>query len=87
MINHRRLLHLTEVRKYTKIIVIRTIVRCVFMAKVGRPKGTNNKNITVSMRMDKQTKERLEKYCEKMHVVKSEALRQAISLLTKDLED
>ena len=57
------------------------------MAKVGRPKGTNNKNITVSMRMDKQTKERLEKYCEKMHVVKSEALRQAITLLTKDMED
>ena len=57
------------------------------MAKVGRPKGTNNKNITVSMRMDKQTKERLEKFWEKMHVVKSEALRQAISLLTIDLED
>lgn len=57
------------------------------MAKVGRPRGTNNKDVTVSMRMDKQTKERLEKYCEKMQVVKSEALRQAIMLLTADLED
>ena len=57
------------------------------MAKVGRPRGTNNKDVTVSMRMDKQTKARLEKYCEKMQIVKSEALRQAINLLTADLED
>ena len=57
------------------------------MAKVGRPRGTNNNDVTVSMRMDKQTKARLEKYCEKMQVVKSEALRQAIMLLTADLED
>lgn len=56
------------------------------MKKVGRPKGTNNKDVTISMRMDKATKARLEAYCEKMHIAKSEALRQAIALLTADLD-
>ncbi len=54
------------------------------MGKVGRPKGTNNKDITISMRMDKATKERLEKYCEKAKVAKSVALRHAIDLLDEE---
>lgn len=51
------------------------------MARTGRPKGTNNKEIICSMRMDVATKQRLEAYCEKMHMAKSEALRHAIDLL------
>ncbi len=54
------------------------------MGKVGRPKGTNNKDITISMRMDKATKDRLEKYCDKMKVAKSVALRHAIELLDEE---
>ena len=54
------------------------------MARTGRPKGTNNKDIICSMRMDAATKERLEEYCKRMNVVKSEALRHAIDLLDKD---
>lgn len=54
------------------------------MGKVGRPRGTNNKDVTISMRMDKKTKERLEAYCEKMKIAKSEALRHAIDLLTEE---
>lgn len=57
------------------------------MGKVGRPKGINNKDITISMRMDKETKARLELYCEKMKIAKSEALRQAIGLLTVEEAD
>lgn len=36
------------------------------------------------MRMDKETKERLDAYCEKMQIAKSEALRQAIQMLTEE---
>lgn len=51
------------------------------MARTGRPKGTNNKNVICSLRMDETTKKRLEEYCEKKQVVKSVALRRAIDLL------
>ena len=54
------------------------------MARTGRPKGTNNKDIICSMRMDAATKQRLEEYCKKMNVVKSEALRHAIDLLAQE---
>ena len=52
----------------------------------GRPKGTNNKDIICSMRMDAATKQRLETYCKKMNVAKSEALRHAIDLLDEGIE-
>lgn len=54
------------------------------MGKPGRPRGTNNKDVICSMRMDKETKERLDAYCEKMQIAKSEALRQAIQMLTEE---
>ena len=54
------------------------------MARTGRPKGTNNMDIICSMRMDAATKERLESYCKKMNIVKSQALRHAIDLLDEE---
>ena len=48
------------------------------MAKVGRPKGDNNKEYNYTIRLDESTKKRLEAYCEKMHIAKSEAIRKAI---------
>lgn len=54
------------------------------MARTGRPRGTNNKEIICSMRMDESTKKRLETYCERMNMAKSEALRHAIDLLNEE---
>ncbi len=48
------------------------------MAKVGRPKGTNNKDTIISLRLDKDTKKALETYCKKNHIRRSEALRRAL---------
>ena len=49
------------------------------MGRPGRPRGTNNKDVICSMRMDKETKERLDAYCEKMQIA-----RQAIQMLTEE---
>ena len=59
----------------------------MIMARTGRPKGTNNKEIICSMRMDAATKARLEAYCEKMNMAKSEALRHAIDLLAEEVAE
>lgn len=56
----------------------------IHLARTGRPKGTNNKDIICSMRMDAATKSRLEEYCKKMDMAKSEALRHAIDLLAEE---
>ena len=49
------------------------------MKKMGRPKGTNNMDYVYSIRLDKKTSERLEKYCDLKNVLKSEAIRTAIN--------
>lgn len=54
------------------------------MKKLGRPKGENNKECICSIRMEEQTIKRLETYCKKKNIVKSEAIREAINLLIKD---
>lgn len=54
------------------------------MGKMGRPKGNNNKECICSIRMDEQTLKRLEVYCEKMGILKSQAIREAINILTLD---
>lgn len=53
------------------------------MARVGRPKGDNNKNYNYTIRLDDSTRRRLEAYCVRMQVQKSEAVRQAIILLSE----
>lgn len=56
------------------------------MVNIGRPKGKNNKEYVYSLRMDEDTKKRLEDYCKRMHVPKSDALREAIQRLTQKLD-
>lgn len=56
------------------------------MGNVGRQKGDNNKDYNYTFRMDLVTRIRLEKYCEKMQIQKSEAIRKAIEFLTDDNE-
>lgn len=54
------------------------------MKKMGRPKGDNNMEKVCTIRMDESTLARLEAYCEKMSVAKSEAIREAINKLVDD---
>ena len=56
------------------------------MARVGRPKGDNNKDYNYTIRLDDATRNRLEAYCVKMQIQKADAIRQAIMLLP-DSED
>ena len=56
------------------------------MGNAGRPKGDNNNDYNYTFRMDSLTRIRLEKYCEKMQIQKSEAIRKAIDFLTDDNE-
>ncbi len=51
------------------------------MGNAGRPKGENNKNYNYTIRMDESTRQRLEAYCERMNIQKSEAIRDAINAL------
>ena len=48
------------------------------MGQAGRPKGTDNKETVISMRMNRDMAERLEVYCKKMNLAKSEVLRRAL---------
>lgn len=57
------------------------------MKKIGRPKGENNKKNTCSIRMDDRTLKRLEMYCEKMQMQKSDVIREAIFALTEREDD
>lgn len=52
------------------------------MAKVGRPKGINNKEYNYTIRMDEDTKNRREAYCKKLGIAKAEAIRHAIEEMT-----
>ena len=54
------------------------------MKKMGRPKGENNKDCVCTIRMDEKTLKRLETYCRRMNVAKSEAIREAIEKLVDD---
>lgn len=51
------------------------------MKKMGRPKGDNNKECSYTVRMDESTLKRLELYCEKMGMLKAQAIREAIERL------
>lgn len=49
--------------------------------KMGRPKSTNPKDIDVKVRFDKETNEKLLKYCEEHNITRAEAIRQGVHLL------
>ena len=54
------------------------------MNNIGRPKGKNNKEYVYSIRMDEQTKKRLEVYCKLLNKPKSEIIRMAINNLREE---
>jgi len=49
------------------------------MAKMGRPKGKKNKEYNYTIRMDEETKNRLELYCKRLNITKSDVIRSAIN--------
>lgn len=51
------------------------------MNLIGRPKGENNKDIVCTIRIDENTARRLEMYCRKINIGRSQAIREAIDLL------
>ncbi len=57
------------------------------MGKMGRPKGENNKDCAYTIRMDEATINRLEAYCEKMGMLKSQVIRNAIDSIINQGED
>lgn len=57
------------------------------MSRVGRPKGENNKDIIYTIRIDDKTAKRLEVYCKRFGIGKSQAIREAIDLLVIEKEE
>lgn len=53
------------------------------MAKMGRPKSLNPKDIRFSIRIDANTNEKLEKYAEDNQITVAEAIRRAIRKMLK----
>lgn len=51
------------------------------MSPVGRPKAEKPKANRFSIRLDDETEQKLEKYCEEHQITKGEAIRQGIHLL------
>ena len=49
--------------------------------KVGRPKAESPQNKRITVRMDADTFEKFNSYCERETVTKSEAIRRAVELL------
>lgn len=49
--------------------------------RTGRPKAENPLNVDVKVRLDKETSEKLDRYCEIHGITKAEAIRQGIHLL------
>lgn len=51
------------------------------MPRTGRPKVDNPINIRTSVRLDKETDDRLNRYCKRHGISKGKAIRQGVILL------
>ena len=49
--------------------------------RTGRPKVDNPINIRTSVRLDKETDDRLNEYCKRHNMTKGEAVRKGVHLL------
>ena len=49
--------------------------------RTGRPKAEKPKDIRYSIRLDAETENRLQKYCERNGITRGEAIRKGIHLL------
>jgi len=55
--------------------------------RTGRPIIGGKKDIDVKVRFDKETHDKLLKYCEKNSVTRTEAIRRGVRLLVSDKEE
>ena len=51
--------------------------------RTGRPKAENPKCNDIKVRLDEETKAKLDEYCEKNGITRAEAIRQGIHLLLR----
>lgn len=51
--------------------------------RTGRPKVDNPINIRTSVRLDKETDDKLNQYCKENGITKGEAIREGVHLLLK----
>lgn len=49
--------------------------------RTGRPKADNPKSNDIKVRLDDETKRKLDEYCEAHNITRAEAIRQGIHLL------
>ena len=49
--------------------------------RTGRPKADNPLNVDVKVRLDSSTSKKLEDYCKKHNITRTEAIRRGIHLL------
>lgn len=54
--------------------------------RTGRPIVGSRKDIDVKVRFDKETHEKLMKYCEEQKITRTEAIRKAVNLLVSEKE-
>lgn len=52
--------------------------------RTGRPKVDNPINIRTSVRLDKETDDKLNQYCAEHGITKGKAIRQGVHLLLKE---
>lgn len=52
--------------------------------RTGRPKVDNPINIRTSVRLDKETDDKLNQYCIEHEITKGEAIRKGVHLLLKE---
>lgn len=52
--------------------------------KIGRPKVDKPKDIRYSVRLDSETEQKLQAYCEEHNITKGEAIRKGIHLLLSE---
>ena len=53
-------------------------------SRTGRPKVDNPINIRTSVRLDKETDDKLNQYCLEYGITKGEAIRKGVHLLLKE---
>ena len=57
------------------------------MTPAGRPFSENPKSIKYSIRMDAETEQKLQAYCERHNITKGEAIRRSLDLLFENEQE
>lgn len=54
--------------------------------RTGRPKSDNPKSSPIHVRLDKESEDILERYCEQENITKTEGIRRGIQKLESDIK-